>query len=173
VAAGPAQIALGQAGQLIRINAKKARLCQLPIVGAPSAGKEIAMSATQAAPPGLGLVPVPRNPTLRSLSMLLPLLVGAAIALSPVPEGLPQHAWYYFAIFAAVITGLVVEPIPAAVGLVGVATAAALARFVLFDPAQLARGLQPNGRGGELGTFRLWQLDCVADLRGIHLLAWL
>ena len=84
--------------------------------------------------------PRPPTPALRSLTMLLPLLVGAAIALSPVPEGLPQHAWYYFAIFAAVITGLIVEPIPAAaVGLVGVATAAALARFVLFDPAQLAR----------------------------------
>jgi L-tartrate/succinate antiporter len=71
---------------------------------------------------------------------LLPLLVGAAIALSPAPAGLAQHAWYYLAIFAAVITGLVVEPIPAAaVGLVGVATAAALGRFVLFDPAQIAR----------------------------------
>ena len=46
--------------------------------------------------------------------MLLPLLVGAAIALTPAPPGLPQYAWYYFAIFATVITGLVVEPIPAA-----------------------------------------------------------
>ena len=105
------------------------------------------MSATQAAPPGLGTVPVRRPSALRCLTMLLPLLVGAAIALLPVPEGLPQHAWYYFAIFAAVITGLIVEPIPAAaVGLVGVATAAALARFVLFDPAQLARAdFNPTG----------------------------
>ena len=72
--------------------------------------------------------------------MLLPLLVGAAIALAPAPAGLPQYAWYYFAIFATVITGLVVEPIPAAaVGLCGVAVAAALARFVLFAPAQVAK----------------------------------
>ena len=35
-------------------------------------------------------------------------LVAAAIifALRPVPEGLPQHAWYFFAIFAGVIVSL-------------------------------------------------------------------
>ena len=104
--------------------------------------------------------------------MLLPLLVGAAIALAPAPPGLPQYAWYYFAIFAAVITGLVVEPIPAAaVGLCGVAVAAALARYVLFAPAQVAKpGLQPDRRGGELGAVRLRQLHRLADLRRLHLL---
>ena len=80
------------------------------------------------------------KPVWQHLIMLLPLLVGAVIALAPAPPGLPQYAWYYFAIFAAVITGLVVEPIPAAaVGLCGVAVAAALARFVLFPPAQVAK----------------------------------
>jgi len=98
------------------------------------------MSVTQLTPARLGPLPVRRNPAWHGFIMLLPLLVGAAIALSPAPPGLAQHAWYYFAIFAAVITGLVVEPIPAAaVGLVGVTTAAALARFVLFEPAQVAR----------------------------------
>jgi L-tartrate/succinate antiporter len=98
------------------------------------------MSATQFAPAGIGPLQAHRNPAWHTLMMLLPLLVGAAIALSPAPPGLAQHAWYYFAIFAAVITGLVVEPIPAAaVGLVGVTTAAVLARFVLFEPAQVAR----------------------------------
>ncbi len=72
--------------------------------------------------------------------MVLPLLIGATIALAPVPAGLLSYAWYYFAIFAAVITGVVVEPIPsAAIGLIGVAMAAALGQFVLFDPTQLAR----------------------------------
>ena len=34
------------------------------------------------------------------------------------------NAWYYFALFAAVIVGLILEPIPAAaVGLIGVTTA--------------------------------------------------
>jgi L-tartrate/succinate antiporter len=98
------------------------------------------MSATQFAPAGIGPLQAHRNPAWHTLMMLLPLLVGAAIALSPAPPGLAQHAWYYFAIFAAVITGLVVEPIPAAaVGLAGVTTAAVLARYVLFEPAQVAR----------------------------------
>ena len=61
------------------------------------------------------------------------------IALLPAPAGLAQHAWYYVAIFAAVIVGLIVEPIPAAaVGLVGVVCVAALAQFVLLSPDQLA-----------------------------------
>lgn len=97
------------------------------------------MSSTQLAPASLQPKPVFRQISHGAI-MLLPLLVGAAIALSPVPAGLPQYAWYYFAIFAAVITGLVVEPIAsAAVGLCGVAVAAALARFVLFSPAQVAK----------------------------------
>jgi len=98
------------------------------------------MSVTQVTPAQFGPLPARRNPAWHNLIMLLPLLVGAAIAASPAPPGLAQHAWYYFAIFAAVITGLVVEPVPAAaVGLTGVAVAAALARYVLFEPAQVAR----------------------------------
>src|SRR5579864_8810272 len=55
-----------------------------------------------------------------------PLLVGAAIALAPTPHGLPLNAWRYFALFAAVMVGIITEPIPpAALGLVGVIVAAA------------------------------------------------
>ena len=39
-----------------------------------------------------------------------PLLVGALIARFPVPEGLKPQAWYYFALFAAVIVGVATEP---------------------------------------------------------------
>jgi len=35
-----------------------------------------------------------------------PLLVGALIARFPVREGLKPQAWYYFALFAAVIVGV-------------------------------------------------------------------
>jgi len=57
----------------------------------------------------------------------MPLAVGAAIALAPVPAGLAPNAWYFFALFAAVIAGIITEPIPpAAVGLAGVVLAAAL-----------------------------------------------
>jgi L-tartrate/succinate antiporter len=55
-----------------------------------------------------------------------PLFVGAAIAIAPVPHGLPLNAWRYFALFAAVMVGIITEPIPpAALGLVGVIVAAA------------------------------------------------
>jgi L-tartrate/succinate antiporter len=66
--------------------------------------------------------------------------VAAAIAMVPAPAGLAQHAWYFFAIFAGVIVGLVLEPLPGgALGLIGVTIAAVLARFVLYGPAELAK----------------------------------
>jgi L-tartrate/succinate antiporter len=58
---------------------------------------------------------------------LLAILVGAVVALLPVPEGLKPTAWYFFALFCAVVVGLVLEPIPAAaVGVTGVALATVL-----------------------------------------------
>ena len=49
------------------------------------------------------------------------------------PAGLALNAWLYFALFAAVILGLILEPIPAAaIGLIGVGIAAAL-RYVNGD----------------------------------------
>jgi L-tartrate/succinate antiporter len=54
-------------------------------------------------------------------------VVGAALALLPPPPGLGARAWRYFALFAAVMVALVLEPLPAAVaGLAGVAIAAVL-----------------------------------------------
>lgn len=76
-------------------------------------------------------------PVLKKIS---PLLVFAVIAALPAPAGLAQHSWYYVAIFAAVIVGLIVEPIPAAaVGLTGLIAAAAVPQFVLYSPEQLAK----------------------------------
>jgi citrate:succinate antiporter/L-tartrate/succinate antiporter len=55
--------------------------------------------------------------------------------LLPVPSGLEPNAWRYFALFAAVILGLILEPIPAAaIGLVGV-TLAGVGRLVEASPA--------------------------------------
>lgn len=75
----------------------------------------------------------------------VPPALAVALALVPAPHGLPQHAWYYFAIFAGVIAGLVLEPLPGgAVGLIGVTAATALAPFVLYSPAELAKpGFSP------------------------------
>jgi L-tartrate/succinate antiporter len=53
-----------------------------------------------------------------------PLAVLVILAALPVPSGLTHQAWYYFALFAAVIVALILEPLPAAaVGLIGVALA--------------------------------------------------
>lgn len=75
----------------------------------------------------------------------VPLAIGLVLALTPPPAGLAQHAWYYFAIFGAVVAALVLEPLPnPAVGLVGVTTVAMLSRWVLQSPAELARpGFKP------------------------------
>ena len=65
----------------------------------------------------------------------LPLVVCLSIVLIPHPAGLELYAWRYFALFAAVVVALIVEPIPAAaVGLVGV-TVAAVSRYVVSSPA--------------------------------------
>lgn len=56
---------------------------------------------------------------------LAPLSIGALIGLTPVPQGLSVNAWHYFALFAAVITGVITEPVsPAVLGLGGVVLAA-------------------------------------------------
>jgi L-tartrate/succinate antiporter len=67
---------------------------------------------------------------------LLPLAVGMVIALIPVPKGLTLKAWYFFSLFSAVITGLIVEPIPAAaIGVLGV-TLATVLMLVEATPAK-------------------------------------
>lgn len=61
------------------------------------------------------------------INTLIPLAVWGIILLIPVPRGLQPVAWYYFALFSAVIVGLIFEPVPGSiVGLIGVAAAAVL-----------------------------------------------
>ncbi len=61
------------------------------------------------------------NRTRTILKGVIPIIVGILIALVPPPAGLSSNAWYFFALFAAVIAGVITEPIPAAaVGLIGV-----------------------------------------------------
>ena len=77
---------------------------------------------------------------------IAPIAVAIALALMPAPEGLPQHAWYYFAIFAGVIVGLMLEPLPGgAIGLIGVTLVARLSDYVFYSPEQLAKpGFNPD-----------------------------
>ena len=54
-----------------------------------------------------------------SWKAITPVAVTIAIALLPAPNGLAPHAWYFFAIFAGVIVGLMTEPLPGgAIGLI-------------------------------------------------------
>ena len=80
-----------------------------------------------------------------SWKALAPLIVAVVVAVIPAPAGLPQHAWYFFANFAGVITALMLEPLPgAAVGLIGVTLATVLAPWVLYGPDELAKaGFKP------------------------------
>jgi L-tartrate/succinate antiporter len=76
---------------------------------------------------------------------VLPIAIAVALAIVPPPDGLAPHAWYFFSIFAGVIAGLVLEPLPGgAVGLMGVTVVTVLSPFVLYSPAELAKaGFNP------------------------------
>lgn len=73
------------------------------------------------------------------LKAVAPMAIGAIIALIPAPVGVPIDAWRYFALFTAVIAGLITEPIPPAIiGMGGVVVAASLG-LVRETPAQSAQ----------------------------------
>ncbi len=82
----------------------------------------------------------------RTLTALLPLVIGISMVMMAPPPGLAQYSWWYLSLFVTVIVGLIVEPVPAAaVGFLGVTAAAVLSRFVLYSPEQLAvAGFNPN-----------------------------
>lgn len=80
-----------------------------------------------------------------SWKAIAPIALSVILALIPPPDGLAQHAWYFFAIFAGVIVALMLEPLPGgAIGLIGVVVVTVLAQFVLYSPADLAKaGFKP------------------------------
>lgn len=59
------------------------------------------------------------------IGMIVPIAVLFVLWFLPAPQGLTIEGWHFLAVFLAVIIGLVIEPIPAAlVGLVGVSVVA-------------------------------------------------
>ena len=69
----------------------------------------------------------PKGKSVGVWSYLAPILTGVVLLLIPVPAGLKPNAWYFFALFAAVMVGVITEPLPAAViPLLGVAFATIL-----------------------------------------------
>src|ERR1700754_1971007 len=70
---------------------------------------------------------------------IVPLAVWLVVYLVPVPAGLAANQWHYFAIFAAVIAGVVLDSMPlGAVGLIGL-TVAGLSGYVEHDPNKSLR----------------------------------
>ena len=68
-----------------------------------------------------------------------PLVVWLVLYLVPVPAGLNADQWHYFAIFSAVIAGLILESMPVgAVGLIGL-TVAGVMGYVEHDPNKSLR----------------------------------
>lgn len=81
----------------------------------------------------------PPSNTKSVLRWAVPIALGVLIRLLPTPAGLTPNAWHYFALFAAIITALITEPLPgAAVGLIGVSIAAA-SMFVGKTPAEAVK----------------------------------
>jgi L-tartrate/succinate antiporter len=63
----------------------------------------------------------------KAFKMALPIIVLLLVWFIPAPEGLSADAWHFMAIFFAVVVGLIVEPVPAAlVGFAGVSLVAVL-----------------------------------------------
>ena len=77
---------------------------------------------------------------IRIWEAIAPVAVTVILALVPAPPGLQHFAWFYFSIFAGVIVGLVLEPLPgAAIAWIGLTLVTVLARFALFSPQQLSQ----------------------------------
>jgi len=71
------------------------------------------------------------------IQLLICIAIGVILYFIPAPEGLSPNAWKFFAIFVAVVCGLVMEPIPPAmVGLIGVVVCGVL--LLVAKPGETA-----------------------------------
>lgn len=58
---------------------------------------------------------------------VFPICLGLFIWILPIPEGLTPMAWQFFALFVAMVAGLILEPVPSAmVGVLGIVAACLL-----------------------------------------------
>ena len=96
-------------------------------------------SPTVAPPQPLAPVSAPQASSKQLRKWIGPLALGLILFVIPTPSGLTASAWHYFALFAAVIAGLITEPLPgAAIGFIGVTVAAALS-LVGKNPAEATK----------------------------------
>ena len=53
--------------------------------------------------------------------ILAPIVFGLLVFILPIPQGLSENTWIYVSIFAGLILGLILEPIPPAfIGVVAI-----------------------------------------------------
>ena len=63
----------------------------------------------------------------QKIKMIIPILVILILWFIPAPTGLTQNGWHFLDIFFAVVIGLILEPVPAAlVGFTGISLVALL-----------------------------------------------
>ncbi|HDL7750223.1 TPA: anion permease [Yersinia enterocolitica] len=78
---------------------------------------------------------------------LAPFVVLAVLLLIPTPEGMPPQAWRYFAIFVAMIVGMILEPIPAtAISFIALTICVLSSDWVLFSAAEVADASFNSGK---------------------------
>ena len=78
--------------------------------------------------------------------------LGAIIWFSPVPAGLKPAAWHLFAIFAAVIIGFILKPVP--IGAVAFAGVTFAALTGVLKPGEALSGATRDPAGRRLARVR-------------------
>jgi divalent anion:Na+ symporter, DASS family len=80
--------------------------------------------------------------TNKGLRGLFCVLVGVIIWFLPIPEGVKPQAWHLLAIFAATITGFILQPLP--IGATAIIACTSLAVFGVMKPGEALEGFS-NG----------------------------
>jgi DASS family divalent anion:Na+ symporter len=96
--------------------------------------------ATQVAQDAAAVPATPPAPKSDLWKYLLPVAIGLALWLLPVPAGLKPQAWNMFAIFVATIAGIIVAPLPMSVVAILGATVASLTDVIKFDDVVKSTG---------------------------------
>lgn len=78
-------------------------------------------------------------------SWVVPIIVGVGVAISPVPEGLSNQAWYLLAVFLGTIIGFILQPLP--IGAIA---------FISITITQLANILKPSQALAGFGNSSIW-----------------
>ncbi|STP52414.1 citrate carrier [Escherichia coli] len=102
--------------------------------------------------------------------LLAPVVVMGVMFLIPVPDGMPPQAWHYFAVFVAMIVGMILEPIPAtAISFIAVTICVIGSNYLLFDAKELADpAFNAQKTGAEMGSGWFFQHHGMAGIWRIY-----